>query len=78
MAKLELSRELSLSAEQAWQHAWNLSERGAWLVMHEGWRTELPTDLGGRPLFGPIGAAAAPVVKGDIERSIQRFEDQYG
>ena len=118
MAKLELSRELSLSAEQAWQHASNLSELGAWLVMYEGWRSELPTeltlgttvvgvarakglrnrvtwtvhvtetsrscafavrlDLGGRPLFGPIGAVVARVVKGDIERSIQRFEDQYG
>ena len=28
-------------------------------------------DLGGAPLFGPIGAAAARAVKGDIERSIR-------
>jgi hypothetical protein len=34
-------------------------------------------DLGGRPLFGPIGAAAARAVKGDIERSIERFETLY-
>jgi hypothetical protein len=34
-------------------------------------------ELGGRPLFGPIGAAAALAVKGDIERSIQRFEALY-
>jgi hypothetical protein len=34
-------------------------------------------DLGGRPLFGPIGAAAARAVKGDIERSIKRFESLY-
>ena len=34
-------------------------------------------DLGGRPLFGPIGAAAARAVKGDIERSIQHFEALY-
>ena len=34
-------------------------------------------DLGGRPLFGPIGAAAARAVKGDIERSIERFEALY-
>jgi hypothetical protein len=31
-------------------------------------------ELGGRPLFGPIGAAAARAVKGDIERSIKQFE----
>ncbi len=142
MAKLELSRELSLSAEDAWVHASNLADLGDWLVMHQGWRGELPEeltkgvtlvgvagakglrnrvtwtvrevepprlleitgdgvggtryalrmtvapnasgcsftfklDLGGRPLFGPIGAAAARAVKGDIERSIQRFEALY-
>ena len=143
MAKLELSRELSLSPEDAWGHASNLAELGDWLVMHQGWRGEVPAELttgativgvagakglrnrvtwtvreldpprllhmtgdgvggtkyalrmtvsptetgsaftfnlelGGRPLFGPIGAAAARAVKGDIERSIQRFEELYG
>ncbi|HVQ51656.1 MAG TPA: SRPBCC family protein [Mycobacterium sp.] len=142
MAKLELSRDLSLSPEDAWVHASNLSELGDWLVMHQGWRGEVPEqltrgatlvgvagakglrnrvtwtvrdvdpprlldmtgdgvggtkyalsmavsptksgckftvkiDLGGRPLFGPIGAAAARAVKGDIERSIERFETLY-
>jgi uncharacterized protein YndB with AHSA1/START domain len=143
MAKLELSHELSLSAEQAWAHASNLAELGEWLSMHQGWRGEVPAeltagatlvgvagakglrnrvtwtirnveppelleitgdgvggakyglkmtvaptasgcnftvriDMGGRPLFGPIGATAARAVKGDIERSIKRFEQLYG
>jgi uncharacterized protein YndB with AHSA1/START domain len=142
MAKLELSRELSLTPEDAWAHASNLSELGDWLVMHQGWRGEVPAELttgttlvgvagakgfrnrvtwtvrevdpprllemtgdgvggtkyalkmtvapsasgskftfslelGGRPLFGPIGAAAARAVKGDIERSIKQFETLY-
>jgi uncharacterized protein YndB with AHSA1/START domain len=142
VAKLELSRELTLTPEEAWAHASNLSELGDWLVMHQGWRGELPAELtsgatlvgvagakglrnrvtwtvrnvepprlldmtgdgvggtkyalrmtvapsasgctftvkielGGRPLFGPIGAAAARAVKGDIERSIQQFEALY-
>jgi len=142
VAKLELSRELSLAPEDAWAHASNLSELGDWLVMHQGWRSELPSELtvgttivgvagakglrnrvtwtvrnidpprllemtgdgvggtkyalkmtvapttsgsaftfklelGGRPLFGPIGAAAARAVKGDIERSIRQFEELY-
>jgi uncharacterized protein YndB with AHSA1/START domain len=142
VAKLELTRKLSLPPEDAWAHASNLAELGDWLVMHQGWRGEVlaeltsgativgvagakglrnrvtwtvrevepprllemtgdgvggtkyslrmtvsPTatgcsftfklELGGRPLFGPIGAAAALAVKGDIERSIQRFEELY-
>jgi uncharacterized protein YndB with AHSA1/START domain len=142
VAKLELSRELSLSPDDAWAHASNLADLGDWLVMHQGWRGEVPAeltagatlvgvagakglrnrvtwtvrrvepprlleltgdgvggtkyalhmtvaptgsgctftfnlDLGGRPLFGPIGAVAARAVKGDIERSIERFEALY-
>jgi uncharacterized protein YndB with AHSA1/START domain len=143
VAKLELSRELSLSPDEAWDHASNLSELGDWLVMHEGWRSDLPDelevgttivgvagakglrnrvtwtvqkldpprlleitgagvggtkyalkmtiaptasgctftvriDLGGKPLFGPIGMVATRAVKGDIERSIEKFEELYG
>lgn len=143
MAKLELSRELTLSPQDAWQHVSDLNALGDWLVMHEGWRSELPAELsvgttivgvagakglrnrvtwtirkfdppelievtgkgvggtkygltmkvaevdagsaftltlnlGGAPLFGPIGATAARAVKGDIERSIRNFEELYG
>jgi uncharacterized protein YndB with AHSA1/START domain len=142
VAKLELSRDLSLSPEEAWEHVSDLSSLGDWLQMHEGWRSELPSDLevgttivgvagakgmrnrvtwtireldpprligitgdgvggtkyalkmsvkptksgcsftvnidiGGAPLFGPIGAVAARAVKGDIDRSIKKFESLY-
>jgi uncharacterized protein YndB with AHSA1/START domain len=143
MAKIELSRELTIKPEQAWAHASKLEELGDWLTMHQGWRSELPgelaegttivgvagakgmrnrvtwtvrkidppklleltgdgvggtkyslkmtvapaksgckftvkIDLGGRPLFGPIGAVAARAVKGDIEQSIEKFVALYG
>lgn len=42
-----------------------------------GSKFTLRMDLGGRPLFGPIGATAARAVKGDIERSIKHFESLY-
>lgn len=146
MAKLELSRELAVAPDVAWEHASDLSGLGDWLVMHQGWRCELPDELtvgttlvgvagakgmrnrvtwtvremdppkllaitgdgvggtkyalkmrvspagsgsrsrskfdliielGGRPLFGPIGIAATRAVKGDIERSIKKFEELY-
>ncbi|MFC7672003.1 SRPBCC family protein [Mycolicibacterium sp. GCM10028919] len=142
MAKLELSRKLALSPEEAWTHASDLSGMGDWLSMHQGWRSDLPQelevgtkvvgvagakgfrnrvtwtiqkvdpprlleitgdgvggtkyklalqvspakegcsfsvkiDLGGAPLFGPVGMAASRAVKGDIERSIKKFEELY-
>lgn len=143
MAKVELSRKLSISPEDAWSHVSDLSSLGDWLTMHQGWRSDLPDeltvgamivgvagakgmrnrvtwtvkeydpptslgitgegvggtryaldmtvkplskgsefklkiDLGGAPLFGPIGMAASRAVKGDIERSIKKFEELYG
>lgn len=143
MAKVELSRKLSISPEQAWSHVSDLSSLGDWLTLHQGWRSDLPDelaegstivgvagakgmrnrvtwtigefdpprqirisgdgvggtkyalnmtvkplpkgcefklkiDLGGAPLFGPIGMAASRAVKGDIERSIEKFEQLYG
>lgn len=43
-----------------------------------GSRFTLRLEMGGRPLFGPIGAAAVRAVKGDIEGSVKRFEELYG
>jgi hypothetical protein len=35
-------------------------------------------ELGGRPLFGPVGSAAARAVKGDVEKSLKQFVELYG
>lgn len=46
-------------------------------AIDEGCRFTVRMDLGGAPLFGPIGAAAVRAVKGDIELSITQFESLY-
>ena len=38
----------------------------------------LRLELGGRALFGPVGAAAARAVKGDVHKSLQQFVELYG
>ena len=48
MAKLELSRSLSMTPEHAWEHASDFSTLGDWLKMHQGWRSELPDELEAR------------------------------
>ncbi|MFF0637661.1 SRPBCC family protein [Nocardia sp. NPDC004151] len=35
-------------------------------------------ELGGAPLFGPIGSAVARALRGDVERSLERFVQLYG
>ncbi|PXX52844.1 polyketide cyclase/dehydrase/lipid transport protein [Nocardia tenerifensis] len=50
------------------------------LVTPKGTGSEVTVDidLGGKPLFGPIGAGVARAVKGDIERSLEKFVALYG
>jgi Polyketide cyclase / dehydrase and lipid transport len=38
----------------------------------------LRLELGGRALFGPVGAAAARAAKGDLEKSLKNFVERYG
>ena len=50
------------------------------LVAPKGSGSEVTVDieLGGRPLFGPIGSTVARAIKGDIERSLDKFVTLYG
>ena len=45
MAKLNLSVDVPLTPEAAWEHASNLNELGDWLSLHEGWRSDIPAEL---------------------------------
>ncbi|RJO73641.1 SRPBCC family protein [Nocardia panacis] len=49
------------------------------LVAPKGSGSEVTVDLelGGAPLFGPIGAGVARAVKGDIHRSLEKFVARY-
>ena len=143
MAAVDLNADVPMSPQEMWDHVSDLSDLGDWLVMHEGWRSELPAELGegvqvvggarakgfrnrvtwtvttwdpphqvalsgsgkggakyavtltvqpteqgsslglrlelgGRPLFGPVGAAAARAVKGDVQKSLKQFVELYG
>lgn len=43
----------------------------------DGSAVTVAIELGGRPLFGPIGAGVAKAVKGDVENSMQTFVARY-
>jgi hypothetical protein len=143
MAAVDMTADVPMSPQDMWDHVADLSNLGDWLVLHEGWRSELPDELsegaevvgvarakgfrnrvtwtvttwepphqvalsgsgkggakyavtltvrptkqgsalglrlelGGRPLFGPVGSAAARAVKGDVEKSLKQFVELYG
>jgi hypothetical protein len=143
MAAVDMTADVPMAPRDAWDRVSDLSHLGEWLVMHEGWRGDLPDEiaegteivgvarskglrnrvtwtvtawdpphevamsgsgkggtkygvrltvrpakdgstlglrleLGGRPLFGPVGSAAARAVKGDVEKSLKQFVELYG
>jgi hypothetical protein len=143
MAAVDVKADVPMSPQDMWDHVSDLSQLGDWLLMHEGWRSDLPSELsegaqvvgvarakgfrnrvtwtvttweppkrvalsgsgmggakytvtltvspakqgsnlgvrlelGGRALFGPVGAAAARAVKGDVEKSLTQFVTLYG
>lgn len=44
----------------------------------DGSELSLKVDLGGAPLFGPIGSGVARTLRGDIEASLRKFAELYG
>lgn len=45
MAKLKVSADVPMSAEDAWTRASDLTGFDRWLSIHEAWRGELPAEL---------------------------------
>jgi Polyketide cyclase / dehydrase and lipid transport len=45
MAAVEMSADVPMRPQDVWDHVSELSGLGDWLVMHEGWRSELPDEL---------------------------------
>src|ERR1700733_13682244 len=45
MAAVDMTADMPMAPQDMWDHVSELSELGDWLVMHEGWRSELPDEI---------------------------------
>jgi polyketide cyclase/dehydrase/lipid transport protein len=45
MAAVDMTADMPMAPQEMWEHVSDLSELGDWLVMHEGWRSELPDEI---------------------------------
>ena len=45
MAAVDMTADMPMSPQDMWDHVADLSDLGEWLVMHEGWRSELPNEI---------------------------------
>jgi hypothetical protein len=45
MAAVDMAADVPMSPQDMWDRVSDLSNLGDWLVLHEGWRSELPDQL---------------------------------
>ncbi|MDT5224533.1 MAG: hypothetical protein QOG19_1940 [Mycobacterium sp.] len=45
MASVNLTLDVPMTPQDMWDHVSDLSTLGDWLVMHEGWRGDLPDEI---------------------------------
>jgi Polyketide cyclase / dehydrase and lipid transport len=45
MAAVDMTADVPMTPQDTWGHVSDLAELGEWLVLHEGWRSELPDEI---------------------------------
>ncbi|OBG36890.1 SRPBCC family protein [Mycobacterium sp. E3198] len=45
MAAVDLTADMPMTPQEMWDRVSDLSDLGDWLVLHEGWRSELPDEI---------------------------------
>jgi Polyketide cyclase / dehydrase and lipid transport len=45
MAAVDMTADVPMTPLDTWDHVSDLSDLGDWLVIHEGWRSELPDEI---------------------------------
>jgi hypothetical protein len=72
MAAVDLTAEMPMAPQDMWDHVSDLSELGEWLVLHEGWRSELPDQITeGTQL---IGVARAKGMRNRVTWTVTKWD----
>lgn len=72
MAAVEVTADVPMSPEQMWHRVSDLSGLGEWLVLHEGWRGELPDELSEG--IQVVGVARAKGFRNRVTWTVTRWD----
>jgi Polyketide cyclase / dehydrase and lipid transport len=75
MAAVDMAADVPMSPQEMWDHVADLSNLGDWLVMHEGWRSELPDEL--REGTQVIGVARAKGLRNRVTWTVTKWEPPH-
>ena len=75
MAAVDMATDVPISPEQMWDHVSDLSNLGDWLVLHEGWRSELPDELSEGTQV--VGVARAKGLRNRVTWTVTSWEPPH-
>jgi hypothetical protein len=75
MAAVDMAADVSISPQQMWDHVSDLSNLGDWLVLHEGWRSELPDELSEGTQV--VGVARAKGLRNRVTWTVTSWEPPH-
>jgi uncharacterized protein YndB with AHSA1/START domain len=75
MAAVDMTADVPMSPQDMWEHVADLSALGDWLVMHEGWRSELPDELSEGAEV--VGVARAKGFRNRVTWTVTRWEPPH-
>jgi hypothetical protein len=75
MAAVDMGADVPISPQQMWDHVSDLSDLGDWLVLHEGWRSELPEELSEGTQV--VGVARAKGLRNRVTWTVTSWEPPH-
>ena len=75
MAAVDMAAEVPISPQQMWDRVSDLSNLGDWLVLHEGWRSELPDELSEGTQV--VGVARAKGLRNRVTWTVTSWEPPH-
>ncbi|MGO9034082.1 type II toxin-antitoxin system Rv0910 family toxin [Mycobacterium sp.] len=75
MAAVDMGADVPISPQQMWDHVSDLSNLGDWLVLHEGWRSELPDELSEGTQV--VGVARAKGLRNRVTWTVTSWEPPH-
>jgi hypothetical protein len=75
MAAVDMTADVPMSPQEMWHHVSDLSDLGDWLVMHEGWRSEVPEELTEGTQV--VGVARAKGFRNRVTWTVTKWESPH-
>ncbi|MDT5219466.1 MAG: hypothetical protein QOF15_1571 [Mycobacterium sp.] len=75
MASVNLTLDVPMTPQDMWDHVSDLSTLGDWLVLHEGWRGDLPDEITEGTQV--VGVASAKGLRNRVTWTITKWEPPH-